>query len=81
MTPEDDDEDDKPIVRRLPATPTHHLPRTPGKIAVLQERAARGEILHHPDDAKPSEVHDAFRFIDGLFDKRRQDDEELEDAA
>jgi len=38
--------------RRLPAEPTTALPGTPEKVEVLRQRAARGEILHHPDDAR-----------------------------
>jgi hypothetical protein len=37
----------------LPATPTNYLPGTPEKVAVLAERVARNEQLHHPLDAKP----------------------------
>jgi hypothetical protein len=36
----------------LPAQVTDHLPGAPGKLAVLAERAARGEQLFHPRDAK-----------------------------
>lgn len=36
---------------RLPAEPTSALPGTPDKIAVMRERAARGESLFHPQDA------------------------------
>jgi len=35
----------------LPATPTTALPGTPDKIAVMAQRAARGETLFHPQDA------------------------------
>jgi hypothetical protein len=34
-----------------PAFPTTALPGTPEKVAVLQQRAARGESLWHPEDA------------------------------
>ncbi|GBD37546.1 hypothetical protein HRbin36_02681 [bacterium HR36] len=36
---------------RLPAEPTAALPGTPDKIAVMAQRAARGETLFHPQDA------------------------------
>lgn len=35
----------------LPDQPTKALPGTPEKIAVLVERARRGQSLFHPDDA------------------------------
>lgn len=35
-----------------PAKPTKHGPGTEGKIAVLEERAGRGEGLWHPGDAQ-----------------------------
>lgn len=35
-----------------PDTPTDHPPGSPGKLAVLADRAARGEDLFHPDDAE-----------------------------
>ncbi|MCS7160103.1 MAG: hypothetical protein RMJ19_06490 [Gemmatales bacterium] len=35
----------------MPAEPTSALPGTPDKIAVMAERAARGESLFHPLDA------------------------------
>lgn len=38
------------VSARLP-TPTHHPPGTPGKIAVMIERAAAGLLLFHPRDA------------------------------
>lgn len=37
---------------RLPARPTDALPGTPEKLAVMHERAKRGETLFHPDDAQ-----------------------------
>lgn len=37
--------------RPLPRTPTDHPPGSPGKIAVLAQRAERGLQLFHPDDA------------------------------
>jgi transcriptional regulator with XRE-family HTH domain len=37
--------------RRLPV-PTDALPGSPRKVQVLAERQARGEQLHHPDDAR-----------------------------
>jgi hypothetical protein len=37
---------------RLPAEPTHHPPGSEGKIAVMAERAARGESCFHPQDAR-----------------------------
>jgi hypothetical protein len=36
---------------RLPQQPTAALPGTPDKVAVMAERAARGESLFHPQDA------------------------------
>ncbi len=36
---------------RLPEQPTTALPGTPDKVAVMAERAARGESLFHPQDA------------------------------
>jgi hypothetical protein len=36
----------------LPEIPTSAAPGTPGKIAVMAERAARGEKLFHPDDGR-----------------------------
>lgn len=38
--------------RRLPAEPTDALPGTEAKIRVLERRAARGEQLFHPLDAR-----------------------------
>jgi len=38
-------------VGRLPQEPTTALPGTPDKVAVMAERAARGESLFHPHDA------------------------------
>ena len=38
--------------RPLPAEPTHHPPGTDEKMAVLERRAAAGEQLFHPDDAR-----------------------------
>jgi hypothetical protein len=37
--------------RRMPDSPTSAPPGSPEKVAVLEARAARGEILWHPDDA------------------------------
>lgn len=37
---------------RLPAEPTAHPPGSPGKIAVMEARYARGEHVHHPLDAR-----------------------------
>jgi hypothetical protein len=37
-------------IRPLPATPTPTVPGSEGKIAIPAERAARGEVLHHPGD-------------------------------
>lgn len=51
---------DSPFARRgrgnrghgaMPAEPTQALPRSPGKVAVMMERAGRGECLFHPADA------------------------------
>lgn len=36
--------------RPRPAEPTDALPGTEGKLAVLEQRAARREQLHHPGD-------------------------------
>lgn len=38
--------------RRLPAEPTRLTPGTPEKLAVMIERHARGEQLHHPRDLR-----------------------------
>jgi hypothetical protein len=38
-----------------PCEPTTAAPATPEKLAVLAERAARGESLWHPDDGVGSE--------------------------
>ena len=35
-----------------PALPTSALPGSEAKIRVLEERALRGETLHHPGDAQ-----------------------------
>lgn len=37
--------------RPLPRRPTQAPPGSPAKVAVLEQRAARGECLWHPDDA------------------------------
>ena len=37
---------------RLPDQPTRAAPLSEAKIAVMQERASRGETLFHPKDAK-----------------------------
>lgn len=39
--------------RPLPAAPTQAEPGSPAKIAIMQERARRGEALFHPLDAGP----------------------------
>ncbi len=39
--------------RPHPAEPTDALPGSPEKVDVLAERASRGEVLWHPDDARP----------------------------
>lgn len=47
--------------RPLPARPTLAGPGTSAKVEVMRERWARGEHLHHPDDAtslQPGEVVD-----------------------
>lgn len=36
----------------LTPEPTTHPPGSPGKLAVLIARAAAGEVLWHPDDAR-----------------------------
>ena len=36
----------------LPGRPTRHPPGSPGKLRVLARRAARGEQLWHPGDAR-----------------------------
>jgi hypothetical protein len=45
---------------QLPPAPTHALPGTPEKIAVLQQRARLGQQLWHPQDAafdaQPGEI-------------------------
>jgi hypothetical protein len=35
----------------LPTGPTSALPGSPEKVAILQQRASRGEALWHPQDA------------------------------
>jgi hypothetical protein len=35
----------------LPAGPTSALPGSPEKVAILEQRASRGEALWHPQDA------------------------------
>lgn len=35
----------------LPAAPTSALPGSPEKVAILEQRASRGESLWHPNDA------------------------------
>lgn len=42
--------DDAYTGRQTPARPTRYVPGTPGHLAELKARAARGEALHHPDD-------------------------------
>lgn len=37
---------------KLAPEPTHHLPGTPEKMAVISERIAQGFRSDHPDDAK-----------------------------
>jgi hypothetical protein len=37
-------------IRPMPATPTRMVPGSEAKIAILAERASRGESLHHPGD-------------------------------
>jgi hypothetical protein len=44
-----------PAPRPLPE-PTAALPGTPEKVEVLAARAEAGELLHHPDDAKRSDL-------------------------
>lgn len=36
---------------KMPSEPTHYAPGSPEKIAVMRDRASRGEKLHHPEDA------------------------------
>jgi hypothetical protein len=36
---------------KLPSGPTSAFPGTPEKVAILEQRAARGEALWHPEDA------------------------------
>lgn len=45
--------------RPLPDRPTHHLPGTPGKIAVMRRRAAKRQQLFHPDDARLDDSDDS----------------------
>lgn len=35
-----------------PARPTRHPPGSEDKVAVMEQRAAAGEMLFHPDDAR-----------------------------
>lgn len=45
-----------PNAVRPASAPTRALPGTEKKIAVFEERAAKGEFLYHPLDAKASEA-------------------------
>ena len=47
--------------RPLPAVPTHAIPGSPDKIAVLEERARLKQSLWHPDDAALDAPVHAFR--------------------
>jgi hypothetical protein len=50
---DDEEEGERPPPvgdRRLPASPTDAVPGSSEKIAVMEERAARGEAIFHPDD-------------------------------
>lgn len=40
-----------PVAKTLPA-PTLALPGAPEKMAVMRDRIAAGELVHHPDDAR-----------------------------
>lgn len=46
---EGDDQEPAPL---MPGEPTQYPPGSPGKIAIMAERAARGEALFHPLDRK-----------------------------
>lgn len=51
-----DEREKKPRRKRnrpeLPPFPTHHMPGTPGKIAVMAERVRKKQQLYHPLDAR-----------------------------
>lgn len=51
----------------LPPHPTGHPPGSPGKLKVMQERAAAGYALWHPDDfgMRPERVSQALRKLLG----------------
>lgn len=44
---------------RLPLEATRHPPGSAGKIAIMAERASRGEQLFHPEDRKGSGTEQA----------------------
>jgi len=47
----------------LPPSPTGHPPGSPGKLKVMEERAAAGYALWHPDDfgMRPQRVSEVLR--------------------
>jgi len=58
--------------QRLPV-PTSALPGSPEKVAVLEERVARGEMLFHPADARVDglrETREARRAFGGVGPRR-----------
>jgi hypothetical protein len=42
----------------LPTEPTRHPPGSPGKLAVMAERARRKQSLFHPDDTRDEDERD-----------------------
>lgn len=67
---------------RLPAESTQALPGTEEKILVLEERAARGEALFHPLDARRSDelknLPTVLEFLACAQDESETFDEEID---
>ncbi len=67
---------------RLPAKPTQALPGSEEKILVLEERAARGEALFHPLDARRSDelknMPTVLEFLACAQDEPETFDEEID---
>lgn len=64
-------------IRPMPSTPTVAFPGSPRKIAVLEDRASRGEQLWHPDDLTMFNIEEfmqriGIRNIDELYSDRFQ---------
>lgn len=47
-----------------PTNPTTHRPGSWAKLLVMQERALRGEELHHPDDCKEYADYDEQKMLE-----------------